>query len=629
MYTDTENFDLENKKQDFHPCLSVSIRGCILFVFSFLALFRSTLAQNVSVNWDIQPRTIQLGETATCSITVDGAMNASQPELPDIKGFSVTSAGTQSSMSFGTGGRGASVSFTYDLVPQATGNFTIGPFEYNLNGHIVTLAAIQVQVVAPGNAQGQDSSATDMSQLLFAKVTSNRTNVYNQETFDITLSIYSSPSINMDRNVSLVDMPTTGLRVGQFQELNSTRVLINNQVYDVRRFQSKATALTAGAFKLEPTLRLNLLVKRERQNRRSPFDDPFFADMFFGGVQAQPIEVKAQPLDVNVLSLPEEGKPDHFSGAVGRFSFDASVQPTEVDAGNPVTVTMALSGEGNLDIVGAPSIQGGDSFKVYESKLAQKKADEEPSGQKIFEQVVIPKNKNATTIPAIVFSYFNPVSGRYENITRGPFNLTVHANSNAVSHIVQAQTDQSKPTTQMLGVDILYLKPMPKQWRATHESAWYALFLFWIVQLIPLFFLGSLIFVFRCCNELVRDVSKARRQAAPKVARQSIARAEEALKKRDRKAYFEALSEALTVYFGNRLNLAPGEVSKDIVIQRVKKGDATPDMFEKIARYFDQCEQERYGLGGSTSISDQEIQLFDNYLHDLNDLLSGCERLKL
>ena len=324
-------------------------------------------ASAAEVSFDIQPRVLALDETATATLTISGLANAPAPGLPQLNGFQVTSSGSQRSFSFGTGGQGATVAYTYSLVPTTVGTFTVGPFAYEADGQRFELPAIQVEVRPPGSAAAGGTQPQQWSDLVFAKILADRTTVYNQENFDLTLAIYSR-GVNMGRDVALVNMPTTGLVLQQFQEVGGGREVVNGEIFEIKRFKSRATALTAGKFTLAPTLRVSILVQGRRKSTGDPFFDRMFNNDFFGNtVEARPLDVTAQPVEILVNPLPQDGRPQDFSGAVGKFTCVVDVRPTELNVGDPITVTTTIAGRGNRAAVPVPWIPSGNEFKGYDA----------------------------------------------------------------------------------------------------------------------------------------------------------------------------------------------------------------------------------------------------------------------
>ena len=114
-----------------------------------LMLMLAGIGWTASVDFDIQPRALRVGEAAACTFTIRGIDNPPTPGLPPIQGFQASFAGTQQSYSFVNGQQDNSVSFNYQLVPLQVGKFSIGPFTYATPNQTFNLPAVDVEVVPP------------------------------------------------------------------------------------------------------------------------------------------------------------------------------------------------------------------------------------------------------------------------------------------------------------------------------------------------------------------------------------------------------------------------------------------------------------------------------------------------
>mgnify|MGYP003587278164 CR=1 FL=1 len=591
----------------------------------------ATISQAASVDFDIQPRALQVGEAAVCTITVRSVDNPAVPSLPNIQGFTTSYIGTERSFSFTQGRSDSSITFRFQMLPLQSGEFTIGPFQYATGGETFDLAPVTLRVVAAGSSpQDGSSGRQDVSELLFAAITASATNLFVQQPFDLVLSIYSR-GVNLGREIGLNNLPTTGLDVQNFEEIQGSREVVNNMVYDVRRFRARAQTLTSGTFHLEPSLRVQILVQRDRRRSASPFDglfdDSFFPDdLFFGRVQAHPLDLSVPGLDIAVRPVPTEGQPPGYGGAVGRFAFEANVRPSEVQAGDPVTLSLQISGEGNLGNVTPPTLAGGEDVRVYEPKLVNRDvSDSRSTGRVLYEQVIIPRSEKVQQFPALTFSYLDPSSGRYESITKGPFPIKVRP-GNSAGRVVAATGAPAEPRPAILGTDIVYLKSPPRRWTRAGQTRWLSPPLEVAVHSLPAWaLLGAWIFA-RRRERILKDVAFSRRLRAPRSARPALRQAEKALATGQVAAFYEALWQAIAAYFGNRLNLSPGAVTRDIVAERLRTSGFDANRLAQLESLLAQCDEARYGHHEAASSPVTEEQA---YYERLRDLLKACEKVRL
>jgi hypothetical protein len=245
---------------------------------------------------------------------------------------------------------------------------------------------------------------------LVARFSADRDGIYAGETFQLTLSLLISGE-TLDRPVSISGLPPADqLRLGPFQELPIENVTLEGRIYENRRFRCRAKAQSAGAIVLMPGLQGTLI-----QESRS---------YFFVQRQQRPVAVPVEPLTLIILPLPDTGRPPDFSGAVGRFSFQATAAPLDIAIGDLITVTLKIDGEGLPDPFTPPRVPDTPGLKVYEIKPVP----EESSGsQCVFRQTVVPADASVQTIPALAFTFFDARAGHYRTQTSGPFPLTFHA----------------------------------------------------------------------------------------------------------------------------------------------------------------------------------------------------------
>src|SRR5260221_10308756 len=124
--------------------------------------------------------------------------------------------------------------------------------------------------------------------------------------------------------------------------------------------------------------------------------------------------ILTNPLTVNVHALPKEGRPAHFTGAIGQFKVTGSAQPQSVAVGEPVTLHFTVSGEGNFDYVKCPDLADDPAWKSYvPASKTDYQDDSRTQAAKTFEQAVIPQKNGAVPLPQATFGYFDPTTKQY------------------------------------------------------------------------------------------------------------------------------------------------------------------------------------------------------------------------
>lgn len=574
-----------------------------LFLFSILA---GSAVFAADVQMTIQPELISLLDRAVLKIVFTDT-SGQAIDIPDLDGLGFTYQGQSQETHMVNFKTTRKVVHTYLITPAKVGDYTIGPITAQFKGGEKELTG-KLRVIKPKD----DKAAQEISELMYSEISSDRQDPHVHEPFGLTLKIFIRDGIQTQGSFSISEgMPESGLDGDvAWEVVERKRQEINGSIFNVYTAKAKIKTLTAGSFAFQPQVKLNVVVPR--QNRRSyGFDDPFFGD-FFGRQETRQFVLDCNRLEVNVQPVPMDGRPDSFTGGVGIFDFDVDVGPVEVKAGEPITVRMTIAGKGNLSQITPPFIDESLDFKVYDARTVP--TDQSNAVQ--FEQVLIPNSDAVTNIPEIAFSYFNTKTTDFRTIKQGPFPVTVEAVPQQTAQVIATVPTTVQLETKVLGRDIVYLKPLPEKWKTTEDIKWYAADLFKVLIGIPALLL--LIISLTTARRSILDGNEAlaRRQQAPKAARKQLQRAEQAIRKKDEAEFYSALWDALIHYFGNRLNLAPGDVTAQAVRTRI------PSEAETIDRLFNTVEQRRYGLG------DRNAEEMKPLLKEMMMMMRKCERVK-
>ncbi len=533
-------------------------------------------------------------------------------QIPNIDGLKIDYQGPQTQYSLVNGKSSSSVTHTYLVTPTKVGDYTIGPVQIKFKGGEKTLSTKLRVITAKDDPQSQK-----LSEIMFSRISTDREDVYVNEPFQLDLKIYVRSDKRIDERFGIQGgLPESGLdgELDWQQIGRTTQEELNGSIFTVYTFRATGKAVTAGTFTFSPEVQINLVIPRQKR-RPYGFDDPFFGD-FFGRQEVRPLILDCNPLDIQVKPIPMEGRPASFTGGVGVLGFDVDVSPTEIMAGEPVTVKMHLSGNGNLEKITPPSIEEQPGIKLYDVRTVPT----DTPGEVCFEQVVIPTSDTVTAIPPIAFSYFNTQTADFRTITRGPFPITVEPAPHQAAQVMTSLPSANRKETKVLGHDIAYLKAQPDKWHTTGESSILSSPLFRGALIVPALLAAVTGIATGRRKRLATDVALARRQKAPKVARQNIQLAEQALKRSDTTAFYSAMWNAMAEYFGHRLNLSPGQVT----LQTVRK--QIPDETGAIEQLFNTIEQRRYGVRSDEDNEQTEMQTL---LRQLTATLKQCERMKL
>ncbi len=128
-------------------------------------------------------------------------------------------------------------------------------------------------------------------------------------------------------------------------------------------------------------------------------------------VTRTPIFAVARAVELEVKEAPAEGRPPGYSGGFGRFEVKASVAPARAHVGDPLTLTVEVTGTGNLESLAPPNVAAlpefSSAFRVYEATAETK------GGARLFTYSVRPLAATVKAVPPVPFSFFDVASERY------------------------------------------------------------------------------------------------------------------------------------------------------------------------------------------------------------------------
>jgi hypothetical protein len=336
------------------------------------------------------------------------------------------------------GVRESSVEFGFRVMPpaDADGTFPIGPVTAEIRGQASLVVAVGELRVGrrPAAAVRFTVEAVPPSGPVGAPVLLRYRVLYSGEPFlnEDAFGQASNPlgltrlvlAVLGDNRVRVEEGPASpgaaSLRIRDDFSIHVTAgsATVDGGLWRTLEFSLKAIPLEPGDVPIGGEVGLALVAGKERRQD------------FFGRVVLVPSgkEHRASAGEVfyRVAPLPVEGRPAGFTGAVGRFRITATASPTEVNAFDPVEVSVIVSGDGLLDRIALPRF--GDFPEI--ARDFEVDADTDPGkvegGEKRFRVVMRPRSASVTALPALPFPYFDPAASSYEVARSAPIPLTVH-----------------------------------------------------------------------------------------------------------------------------------------------------------------------------------------------------------
>lgn len=150
-------------------------------------------------------------------------------------------------------------------------------------------------------------------------------------------------------------------------------------------------------------------------------DPADFSLRYLGSKNAKAFQTNK--INVKVLPLPETGKPDSFSGAVGRYTISAKVSRNIVKVREPFILYIDIKGNGNINSVFEPEFDLPGDMNKYSTSTELETTT--LISHKRFKVTIIPLIEGKTFIPKIDFSYFDTDKNDYTTISTGKLDIEV------------------------------------------------------------------------------------------------------------------------------------------------------------------------------------------------------------
>lgn len=391
-----------------------------------------TLWASIEVDARLSHHSFPFGKAAMLTITVTGSQKAQEIKLPEIENLQFHQRGQSSQFNSINGQVSRSMTYNYLIEPLKAGDYTIAPIQVTVGSADYTTKAISFTATAPGTSSSESSSnRNQLEKLAFLRISAPGRH-YPGERVPITIKAYFNTKIRTD----LKSLPTFAGEGIVMPRLSNTpaqsQETVDGENYHVLSWDSTITGVKIGQHPLEFTMDTTLLLPQSGRSRSpfsgfggsSLFDDSFF-DSVFGNYRQTPLQLKSQKETLEIVTLPEEGKPEDFSGAIGQFTMQVAAHPPEVEIGEPITLKVTISGEGNFDRVDMPGFTVNSRWKTYPASSNFIEKGNDSTGNKVFEQAIVAKEASITEIPPLSFSYFDPQEHKYITNSSLPIPITI------------------------------------------------------------------------------------------------------------------------------------------------------------------------------------------------------------
>jgi len=546
-------------------------RSGVWFAIFFLAAWQ---AFSAGFTASLDRNTIVLGEQATLTLQFEGG----QPQGPlslRVDGLRIASSASES-VSVVNNGQPV---YSYQVAIEASrvGDFTIPPFHFQINGQPVASQPLKLKVVASDPSSPPPSYA-DKPAFLWLSLP--KTNLYINEPVVAEFRIYIRSEIRRSSNLQFSPQGN-GLTFSKLAQGGQYQRRVGAAVFTVVPISVAITPVKTGV------LSINAINGSIVLNGRDPMDiESFFQQQ----APPQQVSLTYPQVDFHVSPLPSENVPPGFNGAVGTYTMAVTAGPTNLVAGDPVTLKIQISGQGQLDSLSLPSQAGWENFKTYApSAKVNATGSFGIEGSKTFEEIVTPENSDIKSLPPISFSFFDPEKRQYLTLTQAPIPLLVRAAApGAMPAMASTHTEGPAPTADVVPIK-QHVGALAQINPPLIQRPWFLAF-----QGVPIFALLSCVIWRKRKENLANNPRLRRQRQVAQLVRDGLQELHNLAAQNDSDAFFAMLFRLLQEQLGERLDLPASSITEAVIDERLRPAGVSQELLGSLHELFQSCNLARY-----------------------------------
>lgn len=588
---------------------------CIV-AFLLTAIFQMSAQNVIRVE---APDVVAVNEQFNVTFIIEGEKSPSDFQWSSGDDFQLVwgpQKGSSSSIQIINGKRSSShqTTFTYILIPKATGTFQLPAATALLSGDRISSTQASIQVVSDGASSSQSSgknggkssgggqtsstgSGETSSNDLFMRLSLSRTEVVIGEPITATLKIYQRANVVGFENAKF---PTFNGFWSQEtyvpNNIEFKRESLDDKIYNTAVLRTYVLIpQQSGTITIDPAELVCLVNIRTAPSTSNSLFDSFFQDEYRTirkRVTTPAVKVKVNPLPA--------GQPASFGGGVGNFGISARLTTDNLKTHDAASLIITVSGRGNVALLEEPKVNFPPDFEVYDTKTTENtdKSNGGTSGSKSFEYPFIPRSHGDFTIDPVEYSYYDVNAGKYVTLRTEPLHVKVAKGKGGDSTpVTTVNSGVERKDVKSLADDIRFIFT-GKPGLSGSGSFFVGSVFFWILLALMILGATSVYLAFRKVAAMRADVAGTKNRRATKMAQKRLKLAGEYLDKNLYTAFYEELHKALIGFVSDKLNMDMSEISKDNIASALTEGGVSEEQTKAFTDLLDACEFARYSPDG-------------------------------
>jgi len=386
----------------------------------FLAFSSFVLSAQVNFEATVSKSKLALNER----LRIDFVMNQNGDNFspPEFENFQIIGGPNQSiKTSYVNGERKFSKTYSYFLKPLKKGKLKINQASIEIDGEIYK--SLQIEVLITDSVKQPSDSITQYynDDDIELRALISKGSPYLNEPITVVYKLYYKAPINISdaRETETPNFKDFWSQIIKIPQLKVKREIYKGQNYNVVEWRKVVLyPQKVGELEISP-LSLNLVLDVPTDKR------DFFGNVIYDQTSQM---ISTGMRRIIVKDLPQLGKPDSFSGAVGNFEFDVILNKNSLRATESFQAELKVKGKGNLKLFDLPDILVPNSMELFEPEreelISTNLSGMSGSVSKFF--TIIPRFQGNFPIEEVEFSYFDPNTEKYKVVKSPRLTIDVY-----------------------------------------------------------------------------------------------------------------------------------------------------------------------------------------------------------
>ena len=555
----------------------------ILILCALMSL--STYAQTPELVASVNKNKLGLNQRVKIQFTIN-KQGADNFQAPNFKNFQIVSGPSQSiSQSWVNGSASFSQSYNYIIKPLKKGEFLIPAASIKLNNKTLTSKPVKVIVLDPVEIPKDPNDPNYIAQQnvhLVAEI--SKSSPYVGEGIYVEYRLYVSQNISV-RDFSYTDSP----QYNGFwnQDIKIRGLTTQNGTYNGEQYRyvvlQKALLIPtkSGKLTIDP-IEMDIVIGVPT-GRGDFFGNPIVKNITKSFASAKKF--------IRSKELPIEGKPESFNGAVGDFNFIVSSSKNILKSNETATVSVKVTGNGNLKLFELPEIKTPSELEVFTPEQKEKinVTSRGIRGSVTKNYTIVPQFKGKYKIPSTEFSYFDLKEKKYVRLTSEDIFVDVLEGKELVTDSDLASN--AKKDIVVTGANFRYIQTS-SAFSLANESDFYTSKFYYLILILPLLFIPIGIVIAKRNEARSNDVLGNKLRKADRLAKKYLSEAKKQLGAKE--AFYVALEKALHNYLKAKLRIETSDISKEKITELLKRKSVNESTIRSFIEVFNSCDMARY-----------------------------------